>query len=186
MKRKLNLKTTIGMQMVLVEECVDQIVSYAKLGKELGVDYVQIKQCSEHGTIPHGIVPKDYRVYEDMFKESESYATKDFSVIIKRTKMNNKTRSYNACFGCRFLPQIDGAGDVYPCGNWFGSKDFHMGNINKQSFKEIVFSKRYEEVQIKVSEQVNVHKQCGIGCRQNEINEYLWDLKNPPNHINFI
>ena len=89
MKKKFNLKTTIGMQMVLVEECVDQIVSYAKLGKELGVDYVQIKQCSEHGTIPHGIVPKDYRIYEDMFKETESYATKDFSVIIKRTKMNN-------------------------------------------------------------------------------------------------
>ena len=186
MKRKLNLKTTIGMQMVLVEECVDQIVDYAKLGKKLGVDYVQIKQCSEHGSLPHGIVPKDYRVYEDMFKEAESYATNNFSVIIKRTKMNNKTRSYNACYGCRFLPQIDGAGDVYPCGNWFGSKDFHMGNINQQSFKDIVFSKRYEEVQKKVSEQVNVHKQCGIGCRQNEINEYLWNLNNPPQHINFI
>ena len=26
----------------------------------------------------------------------------------------------------------------------------------------------------KVSEKVNVHKQCGTGCRQNEINEYLW------------
>jgi len=186
MKRKLKLKTTIGMQMVLVEGCVNQIVSYAKLGKELGVDYVQIKQCSEHGTITHGIVPKDYTIYENMFKEAESHATKDFSVIIKRTKMHNKKRSYNSCYGCRFLPQIDGAGDVYPCGNWFGSKDFYMGNINQQSFKEIAFSKRYAEVQKKVSEQVNVHKQCGIGCRQNEINEYLWGLKNPPQHINFI
>ena len=46
--------------------------------------------------------------------------------------------------------------------------------------------KEYEEVQKKVSTEVNVHKQCGTGCRQNEINEYLWDLKNPPNHINFI
>ena len=174
------------MQMVLVEECVDQIVSYAKLGKELGVDYAQIKQCSEHGTIEHGIIPKNYSNYENLFLEAESYATKDYSVMIKRKKMNNKVRTYNACYGCRFLPQIDGAGDVYPCGNWFGSKEFLIGNINKQSFKEIIFSKRYEEVQKKVSTEVNVHKQCGIGCRQNEINEYLWDLKNPPHHINFI
>mgnify|MGYP000882968998 CR=1 FL=1 len=65
--KKLGLKTTIGMQMVLVEECVDQIVSYAKLGKELGVDYVQIKQCSEHGTIEHGIVHKNYSDYEKLF-----------------------------------------------------------------------------------------------------------------------
>lgn len=186
LKKKLKLKTTIGMQMVLVEECVDQIVPYAKLGKELGVDYVQIKQCSEHGSIPHGIIPKDYNSYEDLFKQAESYATKEYSVMIKRLKMNNKIRTYNACFGCRFLPQIDGAGDVYPCGNWFGSKEFHMGNINEKSFKDIVFSKRYEEVQKKVSEKVNVHKQCGTGCRQNEINEYLWNLKNPPEHINFI
>jgi radical SAM protein with 4Fe4S-binding SPASM domain len=185
-KKKFGMKTTIGMQMVLVEECVNQIVPYAKLGKELGVDYVQIKQCSEHGTIKHGIIPKDYTVYEKLFKEAETHATKDFSVIIKRIKMNNKVRSYNTCYGCNFLPQIDGAGDVYPCGNWFGSKDFLIGNINKQSFKDIVYSKRYEEIQQKVTKEVNVHKQCGIGCRQNEINEYLWDLKNPPDHINFI
>ena len=186
MKKKLKLKTTIGMQMVLIEECVDQIVPFAQLGKELGVDYAQIKQCSEHGSISHGIIPKDYTIYEEFFKEAETYSNKDYSVIIKRLKMSNKTRSYNSCFGCRFLPQIDGAGDVYPCGNWFGAKEFHMGNINTQSFKEIIFSKRYEEVQKKVTEEVNVHKQCGIGCRQNEINEYLWNLKNPPQHINFI
>jgi len=172
--------------MVLVEECVDQIVPYAKLGKELGVDYIQIKQCSEHGSIPHGIIPKNYSSYEDLFKQAEAYGTKEYSVMIKRLKMNNKVRTYNSCFGCRFLPQIDGAGDVYPCGNWFGSKEFHMGNINEQSFKDIIFSKRYEEVQKRVSEKVNVHKQCGTGCRQNEINEYLWNLKNPPEHINFI
>ena len=186
LKNRFGLKTTIGMQMVLVEECVDQIVDYAKLGRDLGVDYVQIKQCSEHGIIKHGIVPQDYTIYEESFKEAETYMTKDFSVMIKRTKMNQKVRSYDACYGCRFLPQIDGSGDVYPCGNWFGSKDFLIGNINEQSIKEIFFSKRYEEIQKKVSEEVNVHTQCGIGCRQNEINQYLWDIKNPPNHINFI
>jgi radical SAM protein with 4Fe4S-binding SPASM domain len=185
-KQKHNLKTTIGMQMVLVEECVKDIVPYTKLAKELGVDYIMIKQCSEHGVLPHGIVPKDYNLYEDLYKESEGYIGDDFSVFIKRVKMNNTNRKYHKCFGTNFLPQIDGAGDVYPCGNWFQSKEFNMGNINDQSFKDIVFSDKYAEVQKKVSQEVNVHKQCGSGCRQNEINEYLWELKNPPQHLNFI
>ena len=185
-KKKHKLKTTIGIQMVLVEDCSKDIVDYAKMGKELGIDYAMIKQCSEHGILKHDIIPEDYNIYEKLFLEAESYADENYSVYIKRTKMNNTVRKYKSCFGCNFLPQIDGAGDVYPCGNWFQSKDFHMGNINDQSFKDIVFSKRYAEVQKKVSQEVNVHKECGTSCRQNEINEFLWDLKNPPDHINFI
>ena len=52
-----------------------------------------------------------------------------------------------------------------------------MGNINDQSFKDIVFSKRYAEVQKKVSQEVNVHKECGTSCRQNEINEFFMGFK---------
>ena len=37
-----------------------------------------------------------------------------------------------------------------------------------------------------VAESVDVHKDCAIGCRQDYVNKFLWDLKNPPEHINFI
>lgn len=185
-KKQLGLQTTIGMQMVLVQDCVDQVVPLARLGRELGVDYVVVKQCSEHGSITHGLIPEDYAKHEELYQEAESFATADYHVVIKRTKMANKKRSYDRCFGCDFLPQITGAGEVYVCGNWFGHPDFLMGNINTQSFKEIVFSDRYQQVQKKVNDEVDVHKQCGIGCRQNEINEFLWKLKHPPKHINFI
>ena len=179
------LKITIGLQMVLIEECADEIVSFAKLGRDMGVNYAVIKQCSESSNAKHNLVVRDYEKFEPMFLEAESYSNRDYNVIIKRKKMQKKIRKYNSCFGCEFLPQITGGGDVYNCGNFFGNKSFLMGNIVKKSFKDIVFSDNYLKI-MKKTNNIDVHKMCGINCRQNEINEFLWMLKNPPNHLNFI
>ena len=97
-KKKHKLKTTIGIQMVLVEDCSKDIVDYAKMGKELGIDYAMIKQCSEHGILKHDIIPEDYNIYEKLFLEAESYADENYSVYIKRTKMNNTVRKYKIMF----------------------------------------------------------------------------------------
>lgn len=60
--KKQNLNVTIGMQMVLIDDCVDQIVPQAALGQDLGVDYFVVKQTSESGStlkesVQHGLVP---------------------------------------------------------------------------------------------------------------------------------
>ena len=180
------LKTTVGLQMVLTHHCIDQVVPLTKLGKELGVDYVVIKQCSEHGTLTHGLIIEDSTAYENVFAEAEAFASDTFSVIIKRRKMLQKKRSYSQCHGTWFLPQIAGSGEMYVCGNFFGNEKYFLGNIVESSFKDIIRSERYINVMKSVAEQENVHRECGLGCRQNEINEFLWTLKNPPQHVNFI
>ena len=191
-KKELGLPVVIGMQMVLIEECLDQVVPQARLGKELGVDYFVVKQTSESGNeekdnVQHGLILEDYSKYEDIFLSAESFASESYAVVIKRAKMEKKTRNYHSCYGCEFLPQITGKGDVYPCGNHFERQDLYIGNIVDQSFRDIVFGERYAEVMRRVKEDINVHTECGIGCRQNEINEYLYELKtNRPAHANFI
>ncbi|MBF0561762.1 MAG: radical SAM protein [Alphaproteobacteria bacterium] len=180
------LETTVGLQMVLVSDCVDQIVPFAKFGREIGVDYAVIKQCSEHGSLPHGLIIDDAEEHEDKFTEAEAYATDKYSVIIKRRKMMQKARTYDKCFGTWFLPQITGAGDIYVCGNFFGNEKFYLGSIVTDSFKRIVSSREYAEVMRRVASQVDVHKECGLGCRQNEINEFLWAIHQTPEHVNFI
>ena len=75
---------------------------------------------------------------------------------------------------------------MYICGHFFGEEKYLLGDITKNSFKDIVSSDHYRSVLKRATEEVDVHSQCGLGCRQNEINEYLWNLKNPPKHLNFI
>lgn len=186
LKKKHNMKVTIGIQMVLISECADQIIPFAKLGKELSVNYAVIKQCSESAGVKQKLAIDDYNKYEHLMKEAESYSDENYNVIIKRKKMEYTNRKYDKCYGCEFLPQISGAGEVYCCGNFFGNKEFLAGNLINESFKDIVFGERYKQIMDKVKSEVDVHKSCGHKCRQNEINEFLWKLKHPPEHVNFV
>ena len=107
-------------------------------------------------------------------------------MIIKWDKMaSNGARGYDNCYGCAFLPQINGRGDFYNCGHFYGKEEFMYGNIVEQSFKDIINGDKYQRILTKVETEVDVH-QCGRNCRQNEINEFLWKFKHPPEHVNFI
>ena len=47
LKKRLGLKVTLGIQMVLMPEFKDEIIPFAQLGVDLGVDYAAIKHCSD-------------------------------------------------------------------------------------------------------------------------------------------
>lgn len=200
-KKRKNLDLTIGIQMVLIPTNVDQVVSLAKLGKELGVDYLVIKQCSDTVENALGVYKKmdEYDNFYDILKEAESISSGDYNVIAKWKKITNKgKRSYDECLGVPFLLYSSGNGRLYPCGAFFDFKEeeYQMGDLVKQSFKEILESDRYWDVVEKVK-QIDVHKKCYSNCRTHCINEFLWDLKrgknvlrsepgNPPPHVNFV
>jgi len=82
--------------------------------------------------------------------------------------------------------QISGNGKIYPCGPFFNKDRFYIGDLHDDSFYDLVHSEGYWAVHKDISESVDVHKDCAIGCRQDYVNKFLWDIKNPPEHINFI
>ena len=194
-RKKNDYKCTIGIQMVLIPENFNEIMKLAKLGANLGVDYLQIKQCSDTEYHELGISPKDYERVQDVLKEAEKQSTGNYLVKVKWNKINimDETevyrggfRKYDICYGTPLLGQISGNGKVYPCGPFFEKKRFLVGDINRDSYYDIVKSDRYWNVQQDIVNNVDVHCDCTIGCRQDYINKFLWDLKNPPEHINFI
>jgi radical SAM protein with 4Fe4S-binding SPASM domain len=84
------------------------------------------------------------------------------------------------------LGLVSGNGRVYPCGPFFNKERFFMGDIHETSYYDIVKSDRYWKVHEDIQKNVDVHCDCTVGCRQDYINKFLWDLKNPPLHINFV
>ncbi|WP_295851801.1 radical SAM protein [uncultured Xylophilus sp.] len=194
-KKEFGYKCTLGLQMVLIPECFDQVLKEARLGAELGVDYFVIKHCSDSEYKEIGINYDDYLTIGDVLKEAESYSTADYVVQAKWNKINAAAesalykggfRKYDVCHGTPFLLQISGNGKIYPCGPFFNKERFYIGDLHDQSFFDMVMGDRYWAVHHDVTSSVDVHKDCAVGCRQDYVNKFLWDLKHPPEHINFI
>lgn len=186
-KRKRNLDVTIGLQTVVTPKDVDQVVPLAKLGKEWGVDYFVIKQCSDMQDNSLGIFKTQLDNYKfaDILAEAESYSSGDYNVIPKWNMINNiQKRSYDTCLGVPFLLFSSGIGNLTPCGCMFGADDYIMGNLTKQSLKDIWESERYWDIVEKIKE-IDAHT-CYNLCRTHGINEFCWQLTHPPEHVNFI
>lgn len=188
-KHKHNLPVTIGLQMVLTPTNVDQVVALAKLGRDLGVDYFVVKQCSDATDNRLGIYNQldKYKNFAAILKEAEAVGTDNYDVIIKWGHVTNEgKRNYCVCYGTPFLLYSSGDGGIYPCGMFFDYKsdEYIMGDITKQSFYDIVHSERYWEVVEKVK-QIDV-SQCYSNCKTHAINDFLYTLKNPPEHVNFV
>lgn len=200
-KQAHKLAVTIGLQMVLLPDFEDQIMPLANLGKELGVDYLVIKHCSDD---EHGSLGVDYSKYQGMIatlKRAEALTTSTYLVRAKWSKiLSGGKRCYRQCYGPPFIMQFSGSGLVAPCGMLFNKrfKQYHIGNIAETPFKELWKSERYWEVINRIaSDKFNAQTMCGSLCLQHKVNEYLWNLKQgntkidtpigpSPMHINFV
>lgn len=195
LRKQNEFQCTLGLQMVLIRENFDQVFPLAELCADLGVDYLQIKQCSDTEYKELGVNWEDYRKVQGVLKEAEKLTTDDYYVQVKWKKINimddteiyrGGYRKYDICYGTPFLGQISGNGKVYPCGPFFAKDRFLMGDIHEQSYYDIVKSGKYWHVHQDIVDNVDVHYDCTVGCRQDYLNKFLWDIKNPPEHINFI
>jgi len=149
LKKKLNLKVTLGIQMVLLPEFKEEIIPFSKLAVDLGVDYGVIKHCSDD---EFGSLGVDYSKYEkmyDLLQEAEKMSNEKTKIIIKWSKIKDKgIPSYNRFYGPQFLLQISGSGLVAPSGMFFNARysKLHIGNFVDERFTDIFKSDRYRKI----------------------------------------
>jgi MoaA/NifB/PqqE/SkfB family radical SAM enzyme len=176
-KRRDGLTCTLGLQMVLMPEYADQILPLAELGRELGVDYLVIKHCSDNEDGDLGVNYKGYTKIYDLLRAAEALSTNTYQCTVKWSKIQAEgTRSYQRCYGAPFLLQVSGSGLIAPCGMLFNEKykKFHIGNICEERFKDIWSGERYWEVMnYLASPEFNAQKMCGSLCLQHKVNETL-------------
>jgi len=99
---------------------------------------------------------------------------------------DSPARQYHKCYSTPyFWAYIMATGDVYGCSAYLQDPRFCYGNINDQSFSSIwmgdkrTASIKYVEEELDISE-------CRKNCRMDKVNKFLWDVKNPGEHKNFI
>ena len=149
LKRKKKLDVTLGIQMVLMPEFKDEIIPFAKLALNLGVDYGVIKHCSDD---EFGTLGVNYEKYEDLYdtlREAEKLSNDNTKIIVKWEKIKAGGKpSYNRFYGPQFLLQISGSGLVAPSGMFFNARysKFHMGNFCDERFIDIFKSDRYTKI----------------------------------------
>ena len=187
-KKANKLPTNIGVQLLLIPENVKEVFGLGKLLRSIGVDYLTIKPYSQHPFSKSRLDPKfKYKDYGHIGKKLKEIETKKFRVIFRGQTMErlSNQKDYKHCLGLPFWAYIDASGDIYACSAFLGNKKFCFGNIYKDNFKTIMNSKRRKRILEKASSRLDVTK-CREVCRLDKINSYLWELRNPEAHVNFI
>ncbi|MDD5072237.1 MAG: radical SAM protein [Candidatus Omnitrophica bacterium] len=187
-KRNGKLKTTIGVQLLLIPGNVKEVAALARILKKTGVDYLTVKPYSQHplsgSRINPGFRHKDHiSLYEKLRGlEDDRFKISFRDETMKRLRSG---KEYARCLGLPFWAYIDANGEVYACSAFLGKKGYSFGNIYKNSFEDIIKGRRRRAVMAKISSKTDVEK-CRRACRLDKINSYLWELSNPGPHVNFI
>ena len=189
MKRRYQYSCTIGVQLLMIPENYQETEQLANILKEIGVDYFSIKPFSKHPLSSHSLDGNfDYGQMLSFQEALDRLSGNDFKILFRdhtMTKLTEKERGYDCCLGLPFWAYISSDGGVWACSAFLGKKEFFYGSLYEKTFTQIWEGPQREKVLEMVEHELDV-SECREVCRLDEINRYLWELKHPHRHVNFI
>lgn len=185
-KKDNNLDTTLGAQLLLLPENKNEVIELCKIMREIGFDYYTVKPFSQHPA-SKAKLNVDYSESEEIGRKLKEFETEDFKIYFRSQSIENlkHEKPYDECPGINFMAYMDSAGDVFPCIVFMGNPEFVYGNIYETPFDEIWESKRASAIR-GIFKGEFIKNNCRKTCRLDEINKYLYELKHPGSHVNFI
>lgn len=180
------LKTKIGVQMVVLPENVHTVDALCLEASASGADYVVLKPYSQHKSSVNEM-KVDYReVDRVLMRAQEEHTNEYFKVIYRRESALAKGHKYSQCYSTpNFWAYVMATGDVYGCSAYLLDDRFCYGNINEKSFQEIWLGEKRRASMEYVERELDIGN-CRLNCRMDKANQYLWRLKNPEEHDAFI
>ena len=185
-KRDRQLDVVIGVQAVLLNENEKEMKMLAAAVRDIGVDYFSVKPYSRHPLCCHRL-EADHTAIGRLAGELSALERGDFRIICREGSMEKikKTKPYGRCYGSQFMCFLSANGDVWGCNSHVGDPRFLLGNALEQSLADIWNNSRRREVVQFIEEDLDL-KECRDVCRMDECNRYLWRLKNPLAHDDFV
>jgi len=188
LKKAKNLKCTIGTQMLILKDNIDEIERLAVRVKEQGADYLVLKPYSQHPDSKNKQYIDLSKYNSKLIELSEKYTDEKFKLIYRKTtgeEIQKGKLDYDVCYGLNFFAIIDAHGNVVPCHIFHEKEQYYYGNINNNLFSNIWKSNKRTNVLNMIYDKGC--KDCRMGCRLNFVNKYLNNIKNRNvKHINFI
>lgn len=181
---------TIGSQMLLLPQNGREAIGLARTMKSIGVDYLVIKPYSQHKkSLTHVYEGIDYCQSAELKEGLKELNDEKFSVIFRENtirKLEETKSYYDKCYSTPFFwGYIMAEGSVYGCSAYLLDDRFCYGNINQNTFQEIWEGEKRRKSIEYVAHELDIHE-CRKNCRMDEINRYLWEIKHPSAHVNFI
>ena len=185
---KNRLSVVIGAQILLLPQNFREITTLAKILKDIGADYLIIKPYSKHPLSKNDLntdIPE--REINDIREKLSQIETERFNIIFREHTLEklSQEKPYRRCLGISFWTYINANGDVYACSSFLGDENFCFGNICRQDFEQIWEGEKRKRIMDRINNELDA-RNCRQACRLDEINRYLWQLKHPPEHVNFI
>ena len=149
------------------------------LAKEIGCDYFEVKPAFD---LMHYLQHQDNKVTDitnSQLNAINDLNSENFKVIAPYTLEEAlkgsavQPKEYERCLTQELRTVISPSG-VYVCPYHRGNLNMRIGDISKQSFKDLCFGKKRHEVK----ERVNPKIHCGFHCIRDESNKYLESVLN--------
>lgn len=181
---------TLGCQLLLLPENAGEVETLIRLCKEeIGLDYLVVKPYSQHmSSLTDRYSHIDYSRYLELGQGWTAMNSDTFQVIFREKTMANhlKQKAYPTCHSTpMFWAYVMAGGDVYSCSAYLGDPRFNLGNLHEQSFRDIWEGEGRKKNLELLHRNFDIDT-CRNNCRMDAVNRYLWELKKPHRHVNFI
>lgn len=187
-KQRLNSKCTVGIGYLTSGKTKKEIQKFALLCRDLGVDYAQYRPLLSY--FGQGGIDYSRKEQKEIVREIEKALKlsqgKIYQVLYSKHKYDNIKNSqiqrpYQKCHGHNFAAVISADKKMYLCCHFRGIEKYCLGDLGKNSLKEIWHSQKRKEVY----ENIDLSK-CPSLCRCDTFNAVLWNIKQEKVHPNFI
>lgn len=186
-KKRLNSKSTIGVGYLTSPETKEEIYKFALLYRALKVDYAQFRPllpCFSNNRVDYSKETQKGIIEE--IERTLKLSNDGYQVLYSKHKYDcmangEVIRPYKKCYGHHFAIVIVADKKMYICCHFRGVKKYCIGDLSKNTLKEIWHSEQRK----KVYENIDLNEYIPL-CRCNTFNVILWNIKQEKVHPNFI
>jgi len=178
LNKEYNRKVAFGVGFLTSEMTRPDILNFFKLSKKCGVGFAQLRPFC---------YPKldSTNINEELQTAKRLYEDENFKIISSSHKYTHfkdkEQRPYKKCFGMFFSIAITADFKVFPCPIKKQKQDYLLGDLNKNTLKEIFTSPRI----IEVFNNIDL-KDCPYFCRNDDVNRGLDYASRHINHKEFL